>query len=734
MRDNKKCREYMMKTITVSPAAKAVLSAGLIALALSGCGGSDGTNGEDGPDGIIGVNIDATSTLKATFTDATVVDGKVSVDFILKNANGVAVLGLTKDHDLRFGIAQLTPVTEMVGADGAKVEVDRGYQWQSYINTTKQPNAGWIPADETNIAPSAQFQADVEAASKCADCLVDNLDGSYSYTFQTNIAQVTEPLSITYQADDTQRITLELKQPLITANAHYDFQPSTGLTEDIASRDVVSINACYTCHQPESLALHGGRRIDLENCASCHTATSGDPETGNSVDFTYMIHAIHKGQDRVTSTVDGDVAAPYKVIGYGGGVHNYGNVMYPQKPAADCSACHVEGTNAPKDAALFNANKSDTACIACHTELASQQHVGVGTNCTSCHVEEGYGRSAKEAHGDVMKAYNETQAMNAVFSDVIVTADGKFSTTIKFTDASANVIAAEFIDQGSRIVMAWDSDKNYPTYQDASYSNRRLKLSEGTANTDNSWTLVWDKITLPTDYVGKTFELWSAVTACFNHGGYGRPEVKLTACSTDDVQKVEIKSSPYHFVMAASAIDTSQTTATRRNIINTESCQGCHNQEVYHYDNGVNCQTCHTADKTLKNDDTYPGGKKSTSFAFKAHSAEGHYLKYAGVESGTVLKTDCKTCHTADGIQLGRATDRVWRYGDIDTGADVWMSSDTGACLSCHQKYRTDATVSHIESNGGIVDGISEDDARNRASEICSTCHTVDRVTKTHGF
>ena len=39
----------MMNTITVSPAAKAVLSAGLIALALSGCGGSDGTNGEDGP-------------------------------------------------------------------------------------------------------------------------------------------------------------------------------------------------------------------------------------------------------------------------------------------------------------------------------------------------------------------------------------------------------------------------------------------------------------------------------------------------------------------------------------------------------------------------------------------------------------------------------------------------------------------------------------------------------------
>jgi OmcA/MtrC family decaheme c-type cytochrome len=718
----------MMKTMTVRPAKKAVLSAGLFALVLSGCGGSDGANGEDGIDGIIGVDIDSTSTLQATFTDATVTDGSVNVTFSLKNGNGVAVLGLTKDHDLRFGISQLTPVTEIVG----DTQIDRGYQWQSYINVLKQPNTSTIPDGETNISPSAQYQAEVEVASACDTCLVDNQDGTYSYTFQANVGQITEPLTITYNQDNTQRITLELKQPLITANAHYDFQPSTGLTEDIASRDVVSIEACYTCHQPDSLELHGGRRIDLENCASCHTATSGDPETGNSVDFGYMIHAIHKGQDRVTHTATGEEAAPYKVIGYGGGVHDYGNVMYPQKPAADCSACHVEGADAPKDAALFTANKSDTACIACHTESASEHHVGLSTQCTSCHIEDGYARSAKEAHGDVMTAYNETQTMNVVFSNTTVTAEGKFSTTVKFTDESANVIAAEFIDTSSRIVMAWDSDIDYPAYNDASYNFRRLRLSEGVANADNSWTLVWNSVTLPTDYVGKTFELWSAVTACYNNGGYGRPEVQLTSCETDDVRSVEIKSNAYHFVMAADAVDTTQTAATRRNIVDTTTCQGCHNQEVYHYDNGINCQTCHTPDKTLKVDSAYPGGKKSTSFAFKAHSAEGHDLSVSGVESGTILKTDCATCHTADGISLGRSEQRVWRYADTDTGADVWVSSDTGACLTCHQQYITESTISHIESNGGIVDGMSEEDVHTRSAEMCSTCHTPARLTESH--
>jgi hypothetical protein len=274
-----------------------------------------------------------------------------------------------------------------------------------------------------------------------------------------------------------------------------------------------------------------------------------------------------------------------------------------------------------------------------------------------------------------MKAYNETQTMKVVLSDVTVTADNKISTNFSFTYASDQVIPAEFIDQSYRVVMAWDSDKNYPAYSDASYNGRRLKLSEGTANTDNSWTLVWYSVSLPTDYVGKTFELWSAVKASYNHGGYGRPEVKLTACSTDDVQTVEIKSSPYHFVMAASAVDDSQATASRRNIINAASCKGCHNQEVFHYDNGVNCQTCHTADKTLTTDSNYHGGKKSTSFAFKAHGAEGHYLKHAEVESGTVLKATVKPAILQMGSNL---VEPLTECGDMATSKLVQI-------FGCHQ-------------------------------------------------
>lgn len=694
---------------------------------LLGCG-SDGKDGEDGPDGPIGVNIDTTSTIMAQFSEASIDEGNVSVTFKLANANGVAVLGLNKEHDLRFGIAQLAPVTETIDNE----TFNRGLQWQAYINSLRQPGA--LPEDQSGLTPSAKYQANVEAASNCEDCLVDNQDGSYTYKFQQNIANVTEPLSISYSADNTHRVTLELKLAQATANAHHDWQPSSGATEGIQTRNVVSIDACHTCHQPESLALHGGRRIALENCASCHTATSGDPESGNSLEFSYMIHAIHKGQDRETSTTEGHVPAPYKIVGYGGSLHDYGKVMFPQKPAADCSSCHVEGSGAPSDANLFKADLSNSACIACHTEKPSQNHSS--TNCVSCHnstdTYPGTG-NAEKRHGDLLQAYTLAESMSVAFSNIGLDANDKLNFAVQFNDANGSAIAGEFIDQGTRILVAWDVDKDYPAYSDASYSQRRFRLSDGTYDAaTKTFTITANSFDMPADATGKTFELWSTVEVCFNHGGYGVAEVVMTPCS-DTTRSIEVKEAPYRFVWSGTGVDADTQIAMRRPIIDTTKCQSCHNQENHHYSNGYNCQTCHTADKTTRGDSDYPGGRKPTSFAFKAHEADGHYLKYAGVQSGTVLKTDCTTCHTDDGIRLGRASDRVWRYGDTITGSDIWVSSDAGACLSCHQKYLSEAGASHIVTNGGILDGMDAEDVRTRAAETCSTCHTQTQLLELHG-
>ncbi|QYJ76554.1 OmcA/MtrC family decaheme c-type cytochrome [Shewanella sp. FJAT-52076] len=711
--------------------------AALISLTLFACG-SDGEDGKDGEDGVVGVNIDSTATLKVNFTDARVEDGKVTADFMLTNANGVAVLGLTKTHDLRLGIAQLTQVTQTIGAGDDAREADLGYQWQAYINSLRQP--GTVPEGVDGLTPSPQYQAGVEAANGCDTCLVDHGDGSYSYSFQVNIAQVTEPLAVVYNADATQRITMELRLPQVVANGHFDWQPSTGNTEGIQTRNVVTINACYTCHQPDSLKLHGGRRIDIENCVACHTATSGDPESGNSVEFTYLIHAIHRGAERHTFDADGNqVDAPYKIVGFGGSVHDYGLVHFPRKPASDCSVCHQEGQGAPADAALFKAEKSNTACVACHSEKPSAHHAS--TDCMACHNTDntyhGTGSPTKR-HGDVMKAYTLAGELSVKVLDVSANA-GKMTFKVQVLDKNGAPMDQTFIDQGSRMVVAWDVDKDYPAYNDASYSNRRIRLREGTYDaTEKSYTLT-PNAALPAMPDGKSFEIWSTLEACFNNGGYGVDDIQLTDCSTDGVRTVAIKESPYRFVWGNNGIDSSQQAAMRRAIIDTAKCQACHGQEIHHYDNGVNCQTCHTSDKTLSNSSTYPGGRIPTSFAWKAHEREGHFLKYGGLQSGTVLKTDCATCHTeagnnVTGITLGRAPDRVWRYGDTqNNGADIWVSSDAGSCLSCHQQYLSDAAKSHITANGGILDGMSEADVRNRAKEACSTCHTPTQLMEVHG-
>ena len=63
----------------------------------------------------------------------------------------------------------------------------------------------------------------------------------------------------------------------------------------------------------------------------------------------------------------------------------------------------------------------------------------------------------------------------------------------------------------------------------------------------------------------------------------------------------------------------------------------------------------------------------------------------------------------------------------------MWVSSDAGSCMSCHQKYLSDSGKSHIETNGGILDGISAEDVQNRAKETCSTCHSPEKLMELHG-
>ena len=163
-----------------------------------------------------------------------------------------------------------------------------------------------------------------------------------------------------------------------------------------------------------------------------------------------------------------DVPAPYKIIGYRNVLHDYGKVNYPQKPAADCAACHVEGAGAPANADLFKADLSNQACIGCHTEKPSAHHEK--TDCVSCHNATepypGTGSAAKR-HGDVLKAYTETKAMGIKFTNVGVNDTGKITFDVQVVDKDGNAIDKAFVNQSSRVVIAWVIFIRIPCYDNA---------------------------------------------------------------------------------------------------------------------------------------------------------------------------------------------------------------------------------------------------------------------------
>jgi OmcA/MtrC family decaheme c-type cytochrome len=762
-------------TLTGIPA---LLALACFSLVLSGCSGSDGKDGPPGPtgpsgppgppgtDGSPGAGVPGfgdvvigngslltpaeaagAGRIVAEITAVTAATPPV-IEFTLKTQRGGAVLGLAPSA-LGLTLAKLEP------ASGG-----RPSQWVSYINRIQVSN----PVTP-QVLPQA-VQANTENGA--AGTLVELGGGRYRYTFATDPSNVTTPVPVSYDPFIPHRIGFELRlaapgNQIFPDNPVIDFVPATGAILPLEKLVAANEN-CNACH--ERLTFHGGPRVTVEYCVTCHNPSTIDPDSGESVDMAYMAHSIHLGQNR---------SVPYVVYGFGNTQHDYSNVTYPQ-PVLWCENCHAASDASPQGD-LWQTSASATVCGGCHIDgllvgtpdpvtglsAYSYQHgfgVLVDGTCVNCHAAGGVGganpvvhlRGPKEATiiGREQFAYEIISVTNVVAGEtpVITFAVNNPQTGGRYdinTDQPFNLpqasltlnIAWNTVDYSNEASGSATATTGAPA-QPVALNLAYLKAN-AVRNADGSYT-VSAAAPLPDTAIG-------GVAVALE----GRPRVALASTGA-------IASIPVEGVTTFAG-------AARRAVVSIDSCNACHEQLAFHGANRAddinNCVTCHNPDATdirRRNEAGVSWASPSMLDGKGEDSIDMRYMIHALHAAQNVLYgfggtahdyrditypqrlSNCLACHAQGTYYPVPVTQR--RSVTINTGVDrsdwrddIALTPNAAACWSCHQAapdFIAIPTRAHIEQNGGYIPGPTNDlvlkeviEARNNSAylEACVICH-----------
>lgn len=374
-----------MKERNVKKALLAFILAGAVTMA--GCSGDDGKDGAPGAPGqpggtVVDVTQQTPETLAAMTLNAEVTGVTINsppvVNFRVLDGNGRGIVKLSTSN-LRFIIAKLVPGT------GGNPDT-----WQSYINTTEEPATKKSGGVANNVGPGGvpALSKVVQATTESNGTLVDNGDGTYTYTFATDVTTVTDPVTgsvIGYDPSMTHRVAIQLSgDSLPVKNVIYDFVPAGG--EVSTKREVAMTASCNECH--DELAIHGGGRVEMKYCVTCHNPGTVDANSGNNLDMAEMVHKIHRGAHLPSVEAGGE----YAIWGYRASKHDYSEVGYPQD-ITNCRKCHSAGDSATPQGDNWKNKPSIQSCGSCHDDVdfaTGAGHVaGAQANnsrCSGCHT------------------------------------------------------------------------------------------------------------------------------------------------------------------------------------------------------------------------------------------------------------------------------------------------------------------------------------------------------------
>jgi OmcA/MtrC family decaheme c-type cytochrome len=437
-------------------------------MALAGCGGSGGGSGSPGPAATALAAITSASAVASNDTSSNSaapfsVVQVAGVSAVTVPANGSAKVNFTvfsdgaiktglKITDVSFAIAKLVP--------GSNSDPDH---WVNYIyrteSTTTAPNNVGSGAGGTPVLASAK-QATTDGKQTdpalLAAQLVYNSDGYYTYTFKTDIKDVTQTNGVVFEPSLTHRIAIQLSYKnaageAIKVNPFFDFTvdasgKSVAVTDPAKTRKMTDVSSCNSCH--EKLALHGGGRVDTQYCVMCHNPGTTDANSGNVLTLATMVHKIHAGKLLHSKLATG--GEDYTIWGFQSSQNSYAEVGFPQD-LRNCSKCHTGANANTPQGDNWKSKPSKEACLTCHAsgigsdwEISHKgiaiSRIAVGspalalTNhmCADCH-SPGSVVSAERAHFNQVEANAAKYKMNidsVTFND---TADHKArSVTVKY--------------------------------------------------------------------------------------------------------------------------------------------------------------------------------------------------------------------------------------------------------------------------------------------------------------
>ena len=166
-----------------------------------------------------------------------------------------------------------------------------------------------------------------------------------------------------FEPNRTHRVVIQLRYTnaagtLVRVNPYFDFTfdangKSVALT-DPATQDhlMADVQQCNACH--EKLAAHGGGRVDVQYCVTCHNPGTIDPNSGNVLTLSTMVH------EHPFRPVAGEQVAAGGAY-YTVRTNDFSEVGFRQD-LRNCATCHTSANPATPQGDNWKSVPSQQAC------------------------------------------------------------------------------------------------------------------------------------------------------------------------------------------------------------------------------------------------------------------------------------------------------------------------------------------------------------------------------------